>query len=51
MPTSRAWTRAGLSAIAGLRGAGSRPRAARFAAGPAAEWVSRLSAAGIGAQR
>ena len=41
----------GLSAIAGLRGSDLEAAlAARFAASPAAEWVSRLTAAGIGAQ-
>jgi len=41
----------GLPAIAGLRGTGLEAAlAARFAARPAAEWVSRLTAAGIGAQ-
>ena len=52
MPTSRGWTRCPASrpsracAAAGLEAA----LAARFATSPAAEWVSRLTAAGIGAQ-
>jgi crotonobetainyl-CoA:carnitine CoA-transferase CaiB-like acyl-CoA transferase len=41
----------GLSAIAGLRGSDLEAAlAARFVASPVAEWVSRLTAAGIGAQ-